>query len=90
MQQAEDLKKQDIDQVEKAKLMKAPIHITYDMFLNIMSVRLKVALSDNDLKAAFKLLDKDKSGSLDADEFRNVLQNLGTSFTEDEIEEMIR
>ena len=55
-----------------------------------MTVRLKVALSDNDLKDAFRLLDKDRSGSLDADEFRTVLQNLGEKFTEGEIEEMIR
>lgn len=55
-----------------------------------MTVRLKVALSDNDLKEAFKLLDRDRSGSLDADEFRTVLQNLGEKFDEEEIEEMIR
>ena len=60
------------------------------MFLNIMTIRLRVALSDNDLKDAFHLLDKDRSGSLDADEFRTVLQNLGEKFTEGEIEEMIR
>ena len=60
------------------------------MFENIMTVRLRVALSDNDLREAFKLLDKDQSGSLDAGEFRAVLQNLGEKFTEEEIDEMIR
>lgn len=55
-----------------------------------MTMRLKVALSDKDLKDAFRLLDSDNSGSLDAEEFRNVLQNLGTKFTEDEIDEMMR
>ena len=55
-----------------------------------MTVRLKVALSDKDLKAAFKLLDVNGSGSLDADEFRNILMNLGEKFDEEMIEEMIR
>lgn len=90
MQQADDLKNTSIDQVEKARLMKQQIHITFEMFLQIMTVRLKVALSDKDLKAAFKLLDVDGSGSLDADEFRNILMNLGEKFDEEMIEEMIR
>lgn len=72
-----------------AQLANAPIHITYEMFLSIMTARLKVALSDNELKAAFKLLDVDGSGSLEVDEFREVLRNLGDQFTDDEIEEMI-
>ena len=70
--------------------MKQQIHISFEMFLQIMTVRLKVALSDKDLKAAFKLIDVDGSGSLDADEFRNILMNLGEKFDEEMIEEMIR
>ena len=72
------------------ELQNAPIHITYDMFLSIMTARLAVTLSENDLKAAFKLFDRDGSGSLDADEFRYVLQNLGDQFADEEIEEMVR
>lgn len=59
------------------------------MFLAIMTARLKVTLSDNELKAAFKLFDKDNSGSIDVDEFREVLESLGDYFTDDEIEAMI-
>lgn len=96
LDQAEALKasyKEQIDQSQEKKelalLAAAPIHITYEMFLAIMTVRLKVTLSDNDLKAAFKLFDKDNSGSIDVDEFREVLESLGDYFTDDEIEAMI-
>lgn len=73
-----------------ADLAVAPIHITYEMFLSIMTVRLKVTLSDNDLRAAFKLFDRDGSGGVDAEEFRHVLRMLGDQFTDEEIDEMIR
>lgn len=33
MQRTEDLKKAKTDQVEMARLQRAPIHITFDMFL---------------------------------------------------------
>lgn len=73
-----------------AELNNARVHITFEMFLSIVTARLAAPLSENDLKAAFKLFDRDGSGSVDADEFREVLQNLGDQFTEDEIEEMIK
>ena len=47
------------------------------MLVSIMSVRLKVTLSDQDLKAAFRLFDADESGALDAAELREVLLGLG-------------
>lgn len=55
-----------------------------------MTIRLKVTLSDNDLKEAFKLFDNDGSGSIDTKEFAQVLRMLGDQFTEEEIEEMVK
>lgn len=56
-----------------------------------MTARLKVTLSDKDLKEAFKLFDLDGDRSIAAEEFRHVLQNIGDGdqFTPDEIDRMI-
>ena len=96
MQQADEVKAEFQKQIDQSQLKKklaelanAPIHITYEMFLAIMTTRLKVTLSDKDLKKAFKLFDRDGSGSLDAAEFRHVLENLADHFTKEEIDEMV-
>jgi len=99
LEQGEALKAKFKSQLDQSQLKKklnelqhAPVHITYAMFLQIMTERLKVTLSDKELKAAFKLLDRDGSGSLDASEFQDFLTNLGDGdkFTEEEVEDMIK
>jgi len=47
-------------------------------------------MTDRDLKEAFNLLDKDGSGSIDADEFREVMNSIDTEFNKKDIEEMVR
>ena len=64
-------------------------YIEFDKFKEIMRGKLLQDQSLNDLRAAFKLLDRDGSGSIDADEFRDVMRSLSAGFTEDEIEKMV-
>lgn len=64
-------------------------YIEFDKFKEIMRGKLVQDQSLNDLKEAFKILDRDGSGSIDADEFRDVMRGLSANFSEDEIEKMV-
>ena len=64
-------------------------YIDFDRFKEIMRSKLVQDRSLNDLKAAFKILDRDGSGSIDADEFRDVMRGLSANFSEEEIEKMV-
>ena len=63
--------------------------IEFERFKSIMVGKLVQDQSLNDLKAAFKILDTDGSGSIDADEFRDVMRGLSANFTEEEIDKMV-
>jgi calmodulin len=47
-------------------------------------------MTDNDLKEAFSLLDKDGNKTIDAEEFRVVMNSIDTEFDAKDIEEMVR
>lgn len=64
-------------------------YIEFDRFKDIMRAKLLQDRSLNDLKDAFKILDRDGSGSIDADEFRDVMRGLSANFSEEEIEKMV-
>ena len=44
----------------------------------------------NELKKAFKILDSDGSGSIEAKEFRAVMSGLSTKFAPEEIDAMLK
>ncbi|RZC70228.1 hypothetical protein C5167_033360 [Papaver somniferum] len=46
--------------------------------------------SEEELKEAFKVFDKDQNGFISAAELRHVMTNLGEKLTDDEVDEMIR
>jgi calmodulin len=46
--------------------------------------------SEEELKEAFKVFDKDQNGFISAAELRHVMTNLGEKLTDEEVEEMIR
>ncbi|KAB5511114.1 hypothetical protein DKX38_030200 [Salix brachista] len=46
--------------------------------------------SEEELKEAFKVFDKDQNGYISAAELRHVMTNLGEKLTDEEVEEMIR
>ena len=46
--------------------------------------------SEDELKQAFKIFDRDKNGYISASELKYVMANLGEKLTDEEVEEMIR
>ena len=52
----------------------------------------KVAQSDSDaeLRAAFRVFDKDDNGTIDTAELRQLMKSIGEDLTDEQIEEMIR
>ncbi|KAK9002571.1 hypothetical protein V6N11_025242 [Hibiscus sabdariffa] len=64
--------------------------IDFPEFLNLMSRKMKDTDSDEELKEAFRVFDKDQNGFISAAELRHVMANLGEKLTDEEVDEMIR
>jgi len=59
-------------------------------FLYLMSQSVKEIDTEQELLNAFKVFDKDNSGTISSDELRNVLKSLGENLTDAELDEMIK
>ncbi|KAM5556195.1 calmodulin [Rosa sericea] len=59
-------------------------------FLDLMAKKIKGTDSDEQLKEAFRVFDKDQNGFISAAELRHVLTNLGEKLTDEELGEMVR
>lgn len=64
--------------------------IDFSEFLNMMSRSVKEVDTEEELKNAFKVFDKDGSGTISAIELRSVLSHLGENLTDDELDEMLK
>ena len=64
--------------------------IDFPEFLTMMARKMKDTDSEEELKEAFKVFDKDGSGFISASELRSVMVNLGERLTDEEVDEMIR
>jgi calmodulin len=64
--------------------------IDFTEFLTMMARKLKDAESEDEIKEAFKVFDKDGNGLISAHELRHVMTNLGEKLTDEEVDEMIR
>ena len=64
--------------------------IDFPEFLAMMTNRLKDNYTDEEIREAFRVFDKDGNGFISAAELRHVMTNLGEKLTDEEIEDMIR
>merc|ERR1712087_530182 len=64
--------------------------IDFPEFLKLMATKLQDADSIEEMKEAFMVFDRDKSGAVSASELKHVMCNLGEQVTNEEVEDMIR
>lgn len=64
--------------------------IDFQEFLEMMTKHMKETDTEQELKEAFKVFDKNGDGKISAEELKTVMLNLGEKLTDDEINEMIR
>ncbi|KAK8246599.1 hypothetical protein HDK90DRAFT_500722 [Phyllosticta capitalensis] len=64
--------------------------IDFEEFLKMMAAKAKSMDSEQELRQAFAVFDRDGTGTIDAGELSHVLKSLGEKLSEAEIEEIIR
>uniref|UniRef100_A0A8W8NU75 EF-hand domain-containing protein n=1 Tax=Magallana gigas TaxID=29159 RepID=A0A8W8NU75_MAGGI len=64
--------------------------IDFEEFLLMMARKMKDTDSEEELREAFRVFDKDGNGFISAAELRHVMTNLGEKLTDEEVDEMIR
>jgi len=63
--------------------------IEFNEFLQMMSKQQSHSMTEDSLKEAFRIFDKDDDGFISVEELRNIMQNLGEKMTDKELDEMI-
>ena len=64
--------------------------IDFPEFLNLMAKKMQDTDTEDDLREAFKVFDKDNDGYILAAELRHVLTSIGEKLTDEEVDEMIK
>lgn len=64
--------------------------IGFPEFLAMMERKMKDTDSEEEIKEAFKVFDKDGNGFISPGELRHVMTNLGEKLTDEDVGEMIR
>jgi len=55
----------------------------------MMSIQLPESDFEHEMRMAFKVFDRDNSGTISSDELRLVMKQLGENLTDQEIDEML-
>ena len=64
--------------------------IDFPEFLTMMARKIRETDSEEEIREAFRVFDKDGNGFISAAELRHVMTSLGEKLTDEEVEEMIR
>merc|ERR1712123_33730 len=64
--------------------------VDFPEFLTMMARKMKDTDSEEEIREAFRVFDKDGNGFISAAELRHVMTNLGEKLTDEEVDEMIR
>lgn len=64
--------------------------IDFPEFLTMMARKIREADSEEEIREAFRVFDKDGNGFISAAELRHVMTSLGEKLTDEEVEEMIK
>ena len=64
--------------------------IDFPEFLTMMARKMKDTDTEEEIREAFRVFDKDGNGYISAAELRHVMTNLGEKLTDEEVDEMIR
>eukprot|EP00915_Cephaloidophora_sp_WS-2016_P002573 GHVH01003451.1.p1 GENE.GHVH01003451.1~~GHVH01003451.1.p1 ORF type:complete len:151 (+),score=41.97 GHVH01003451.1:86-538(+) len=62
----------------------------FSEFLSLMARKMKDTDSEDELREAFKVFDREGNGFISAAELRHVMTNLGEKLSDEEVDEMIR
>lgn len=64
--------------------------IDFPEFLTMMARKMKDTDSEEEIREAFKVFDRDGNGYISAAELRHVMTSIGEKLTDEEVDEMIR
>merc|ERR1712118_142763 len=64
--------------------------IEFDEFLRLMSSKINDGDTVEEMREAFLVFDRDRSGSVTASELKHVMNNFGETVTDEEVEAMIQ
>ncbi|CAN6652031.1 calmodulin [Trichomonascus vanleenenianus] len=64
--------------------------IDFPEFLTMMARKMKDTDSDEEIREAFKVFDRDGNGFISAAELRHVMTSIGETLTDQEVDQMIR
>merc|ERR1719456_258488 len=63
--------------------------LTFQQFVKMMSYFDRGLITEDEVTEAFKIFDRDASGTIESGELRHVLQTLGDKLTEEEADQML-
>lgn len=64
--------------------------ISFQQFCQVMASRMDEKQSEEEIVEAFRVFDKDGTGTISVAELRHIMGNLGEKLTEQEVEDMIQ